>query len=73
MSTSTGAPGSSECPLSVGRPLLSCAELHTQAAGQPSQQLHNSQHKEDVRREMRDAQGFDRAVVRKGVHPASQW
>ena len=44
---------------------------HLHAASQASQQLHHSQHKEDVGWEVLDGQLLYGAVGRKGVHPAN--
>lgn len=67
--TSAGAFRFSKRLLCVGRPLLSSAELHTQPARQPSQQLHHPQDEEHIWREVRNAQGLDGTVVREGIHP----
>lgn len=65
------AAGAAEGAPREGCPLFGGAEVDAEAAGQAAQQLHHAQHKEDVRREVRDAQRLYRAVWRERVHPAS--
>lgn len=62
LSVSVGAFRFSERLLGIGRPLLRSTELHTQASCQPSEQLHDSEHKEDVWWEVSNAQRLDWAV-----------
>ena len=50
--------------------MLRGAEFHAKPACQPPQQLHDPQHKEHIWWEVRNAQRFDGAVIREGVHPA---